>query len=71
MKEITNAIGLILGFIGLIIIIGMILALPTMWLWDWIMPKYFGLREITWLDAWGVNILSGILFKSTNSSKNK
>jgi hypothetical protein len=34
------------------------------------MPELFGLKEITLLQAWGVNFLSGMLFKShTSSSK--
>jgi hypothetical protein len=46
------------------------MALPTMWLWDWLMPELFGLKTITLFQAWGLNFLCGLLFKShTNNSK--
>ena len=58
-----TAVAVLVGF-------SLIMALPTMWLWDWLMPELFGLKEITLLQAWGVNFLSGMLFKShTSSSK--
>lgn len=48
-----------------IFVAGLILALPVMWLWNWLMPHLFGLTTITWLEAWGLNILCGFLFKPT------
>jgi len=62
------AIGLFLSFIGLIIVIGLFLAIPTMLLWDWLMPEIFGLTTITIWQAWGLNILSGIFFKKGGKS---
>jgi hypothetical protein len=38
-----------------------------MWLWDWLMPHLFGLKEITLFQAWGLNFLCGLLFKSHNT----
>jgi hypothetical protein len=38
-----------------------------MLLWDWLMPEIFGLKEITLFQAFGINLLSGILFKSSSS----
>ena len=61
----------VFGVIVLIAIVSLILALPTMWLWNWLMPILFGLTKITFWQALGVNILSNILFKSYNSNQNK
>jgi len=61
----------IAAFITAVAVLGafsLIMALPTMWLWDWLMPELFGLKEITLFQAWGVNFLSGMLFKSHNST---
>jgi hypothetical protein len=56
--------------VATLVAISLIMALPTMWLWDWLMPELFGLKEITLFQAWGVNFLSGMLFKShTSNSK--
>jgi hypothetical protein len=41
-----------------------------MLLWNWLMPNIFGLPEITFWQAIGLNLLSTILFKPT-TIKNK
>jgi hypothetical protein len=45
-------------------ILALIVSLPVMLLWDWVMPAIFGLPEITWLQALGLSLLCGLLFKS-------
>jgi len=60
----------IIGFVGVLILITLLFALPTMWLWNWLMTDIFSLKEIDVFQAWGLNFLSGLLFKNnTNSSK--
>jgi len=58
----------IIGFVGVLILITLLFALPTMWLWNWLMPNIFGLKEIDVLQAWGLSFLSGLLFKNNTSS---
>jgi membrane protein required for beta-lactamase induction len=58
------------ALIGLIAIVIVILGYPLMLLWNWLMPIIFGLPEITFWQAIGLNVLSTILFKST-TIKNK
>ena len=38
-------------------VLALILALPTMWLWNWLMPIIFGLTKITFWQALGLNLL--------------
>ena len=57
----------VLGAITLIVVLAIIFSLPTMWLWNWLMPVLFGLARITWVQALGINVLSGILFRSSCS----
>lgn len=45
---------------GLALLFGFIL----MWLWNWLMPDIFGLPIITFWQAWGLVVLSHILFKT-------
>jgi len=60
----------IFAVIGLLVVLAVIMALPTMWLWNWLMPPIFGLIKIGFWQALGLNLLSGILIKgSTTSSK--
>ena len=63
-RRIFAIIGMALG--GVIIAAGMalILGFVVMWLWNWLMPTIFGLTKITFWQAWGLVVLSHILFKS-------
>jgi hypothetical protein len=66
MQTIAAFVAVVATLIGL----SLIMALPTMLLWDWLMPELFGLKTITLFQAWGLNFLCGLLFKShTNNSK--
>ena len=37
-------------------------------LWNWLMPSIFGLGEITYWQAWGLVLLSHILFKGSRDN---
>jgi hypothetical protein len=58
-----------LALLGLIAIVIVLLGYPLMLLWNWLMPIIFGLPEITFWQAIGLNLLSTILFKSTTIKK--
>ena len=64
-EERTTGEKVVLGFgIGLLIIGAIFLfGLFVRILWNWLMPEIFGLPEITYWQAWGLLILSMILFK--------
>lgn len=52
------------------IIVGAIIAFPLMWLWNGcLVGAVAGVSEITALQAFGLYILSGMLFKNTNVEK--
>jgi hypothetical protein len=59
---------MVLGVIALVIIVAFLLAFPTMWLWNYLMPVIFGLIKISFWQALAMNLLCGFLFKSTSSS---
>jgi hypothetical protein len=52
-----------------LVFITLILGLPLMWLWNWIMPELFYLDTITFWQALGLNALATILFKSNYTKK--
>lgn len=63
--------GSILKFVGWAIlgvlfaaVMGLIFGFVVMWLWNWLMPALFSLPAISFWQAWGLVILSHILFKS-------
>lgn len=65
-----NYITGIITFIVMLMLVALILGLPLMLLWNWLMPAIFGFVPIGFWQAVGLNILAGILFKS-NVTVNK
>ncbi len=55
--------------IGLLFLSAVILAFPTMFLWNWLMPDIFGVMKIDLYQAMGINFLTHILFKSNVTIK--
>jgi hypothetical protein len=64
-----KSIEAILLVIGLLILSALLLAIPTMLLWNALLPHLFGTPHIGLYEALGINILSGILFKSNVNIK--
>lgn len=46
-----------------------IMAYPTMLLWNWIMPAICGFGKLTFWKSLGLIYLCGFLFKSVNNTK--
>lgn len=66
----TKALALLGAVIVMIVIIGLLLSLPVMWLWNLcLVPAVAGLNEIGWMQAWGILVLCGLLFKTSASTK--
>lgn len=63
--EIAYTMGVI---IILSAIVGLILAFPVMWLWNYVFFNFAKL-QISVFQAWALNVLCGILFGKTSSSK--
>jgi hypothetical protein len=71
MDKLATIIGfLILGLL-IVAFFSLVMGLPTMLLWNWLMPQLFGLKAVTFWQAVGLNMLAGILFKSYSTSKSK
>jgi len=57
----------IVGLAGLMLF-SFLLSWPVYMLWNGcLVDAITGVKEVTWLQAWGLNILTGIMFKSTVS----
>jgi hypothetical protein len=61
-RSLGEKIGLGMGFgilgIGLVFLFGLV----VMALWNWLMPEIFGLKQLNYWQAWGLLLLSCILF---------
>ena len=64
-----KAIEAFLIVMGLLLLSAIILAFPTMFLWNWLMPDIFGVMKIDLYQAMGINFLTHILFKSNVTIK--
>lgn len=64
---------IIIILVGLLLVAvtALLFSLPVMLLWNWLMPIIFGLKTITWMQAFGLMLLSGMLFRSSSSSKSE
>lgn len=68
MKEL---IALFFGIVFAAVALALLLALPTMWLWNANIPALFALPSITWGQAFGLMLLARLLFGTGNSSSSK
>lgn len=64
-------IAALLLIVAFVVAFGLLLSLPVMWLWNWLLPGLFGFKTLTWLQAWGLLVLCGFLFKSASASASK
>jgi len=62
-QKIMMGIGFAILGIGLLFLFGWVVML----LWNWLMPDIFGLKRLGYWQAWGLLVLSHILFKSFGS----
>jgi hypothetical protein len=61
----------ILKIMAIVSLVCLLLGLPLMLLWNWLMPVIFGLSEISFWQAVGLNLLASILFARTATTNNK
>lgn len=62
-KRRFNPLWILVGLAGAAVL-AFLLGLFVMLLWNWLMPAIFGLGVISYWQAWGLVLLSHILFKS-------
>ncbi|AJF61210.1 TPA: hypothetical protein HA239_04855 [Candidatus Woesearchaeota archaeon] len=63
LKFMPNVPGVLLMTAFFILVSALLYALPLWLIWNWVIPKIFGLPSLTILDAFLLNLLAGILFR--------
>ena len=53
---------------AIVLVLSVLCAWPTQLLWNWLMPTIFGLKSITFAQAWGLLMLSGMLLKGSSAT---
>jgi len=70
MKDVVVALAAALVGIATLVFLSFVLSWPVMMLWNGcLVGAVDGVHEITWLQAWGLQFLCGILFKTTVTKK--
>lgn len=57
-----HIVGRVVKFAVVAVVALFLFGFVVMYLWNWLMPALFGLKAITYVQAWGLLALSWILF---------
>jgi len=70
MEKIVAVIGVVFVGIAGILLLSFLLSWPIYMLWNGcLVGAVAGVNEVTWLQTWGIAVLSGLLFKTTVNTK--
>ena len=70
MNQITHAIGTFIIVVAGALFVSFLLAWPVMELWNGcLVPAVDGVKQIGWLQAWGLQFLVNMLFKVSITNK--
>jgi len=70
MKAVILTLGTIVAGIATLLFLSFVLSWPVMMLWNGcLVGAVDGIREVTWLQAWGIQFLFALLFRSTVTKK--
>lgn len=67
MEIVIKIVGILIISSLVVAAIGLVMAFPIMWLWNGIMPAISDAKTITVMQAWGLSVLTGLLFKGGSS----
>lgn len=71
-RDITGVVGIFALGLALILFLSFVLSWPVYMLWNLcLVGAVSGVNEVTWLQAWGIAALMGMLFKSSATSSSK
>lgn len=69
METIAKVIGVTITATVAVVVLGLLISYPMMLLWNGCLVAAIpGIKTIGWLQAWGIMVLCGMLFKNSSSS---
>jgi hypothetical protein len=67
----TNRIGTIITALLIFVLASFLFSWPVMMLWNGcLVDAVTGVKDISWLQAWGLSVLCGLLFNKTSGKSN-
>jgi len=70
-KFVPNILGVLMMTAFFIFVSALLYALPVWLIWNYLMPKLFGLDPIGIIDAFLLNLLAGILFRGKDKNEQR
>ena len=72
MEKLFGIVGVFAIVLGTILGLSFLMSWPVYMLWNGcFVGAIAGVNEVTWLQAWGITIMVGLLFKSSTTSSKK
>ena len=69
MKNLISRVLIIISTLAMYTFVSVVLSIPVLLLWNWLIPTIFGITKITLGQAWGISLLCGLLFGQSSSEK--
>ena len=70
MEKIVAIVGAVVIAIAGLLLLSFLLSWPVYMLWNGcLVGAVTGVNEVSWLQAWGIAVLSGLLFNTTVDAK--
>lgn len=70
MKNLISRVLIIISALAMYTFVSVVLSIPMLLLWNWLMPTIFGITKITLGQAWGISFLCGLLFDRIDCENN-
>jgi hypothetical protein len=69
MEKVLAVVILVAGALAGLLLLSFLLSWPVYMLWNGcLVDAVNGVHEVTWMQAWGLSLLFGILFKNNTST---
>lgn len=68
--DLTKAFVTIVSGVLFLVFLSFVFSWPVYMLWNGcLVDAVEGVKQVTWLQAWGINFLCGMLFKNNSTTK--
>jgi hypothetical protein len=54
--------------VAVVLLFSFVFSIPVYFIWNNVVPQVFGLKAVTFFQAWLITLLCGFLFKGTGST---
>lgn len=70
-EGIAMVVGLVVTVFVVAFLLGMVMAWPVMWIWNYMMPDLFGMPELTYWQAFWGSFMAKLIFPNNSVSTSK